>query len=93
MTEVATKTGIPNSTLSEIVNGKHKNLSIQKALLICDAVGCSLDYLIDGEYENHNSDETLKLITEKYTLLNDKHKIVIEGHVDYLLQLQESETN
>ena len=60
MTEVASKTGIPNSTLSEIVNGKHKNLSIQKALLICEVVGCSLDYLIDGRQDSDPADVDTK---------------------------------
>lgn len=92
MSEISKNTGIPNSTLSEIVNDKYKNLSIQKAISICETIGISLNYLIDGTETPPvvNSDETLKLITKKYNLLDDKYKIFVNEQINSLLKLQES---
>ncbi|MDR2006151.1 MAG: helix-turn-helix domain-containing protein [Acidaminococcales bacterium] len=42
---VATK--IPLSTLADLLTGKTKNLSVQKARKICEALNCTLDYLLD----------------------------------------------
>lgn len=47
MSEISKCASIPTSTLSGIVNGKFRNISIQKVKAICDTVGCTLDYLLD----------------------------------------------
>lgn len=84
MSEISSKTKIPNSTLSDIINGRTKNLSIQKAKLICDVIGCSLDYLLDGNDKSQNY-TTLTIensILEKYNFLDEKGKYLIDRLLD-----------
>lgn len=56
MKDLAIKTGIPFSTLSDIMTEKRKKMDVQKARDICKALGCSLDYLV-GEDLNYQDDE------------------------------------
>lgn len=82
MSEISSKTKIPNSTLSDIINGRTKNLSIQKAKLICDVIGCSLDYLLDNKSQNYTALTIENSILEKYNFLDEKGKYFIDRLLD-----------
>lgn len=50
--ELSIASGIAYSTLSDILKGKTKELSVQKAKAIAEVLDMTLDFLIDGkEYE------------------------------------------
>ncbi|MBN5923781.1 helix-turn-helix transcriptional regulator [Clostridioides difficile] len=91
LTDISAKTKIPTSTLSDIINGKTKNLSIQKAKLICDVFNCSLDYLLDDEVDEkdiNKSDYLNKQLIEKYKLLKYEYKEFVLSQIDGLLKIQ-----
>ena len=48
-------TGIPLGTLSKILAGFSDSPKLSNIVAICDALGCSLDYIISGTPENHNN--------------------------------------
>jgi len=73
MTAISKSTGIPSSTLSEIINGKHKNLSIQKLFEISKFLECDLNYLFDDRAESENTG--LKLGESELTLLGNYNKL------------------
>ena len=45
--ELSILANIPLTTLTDMLNGKTKNLSIQNAYKICTVLNCTLDYLVD----------------------------------------------
>ena len=48
-------TGIPLGTLSKILAGFSESPKLSNIVAICEALGCSLDYVISGTPENHNN--------------------------------------
>ena len=48
-------TGIPLSTLSKIMAGISDSPKLANIVSIADALGCSLDYIVNGTPENHNN--------------------------------------
>ena len=48
-------TGIPLGTLSKILAGFSESPKLANIVAICEALGCSLDYIISGTPENHNN--------------------------------------
>ena len=48
-------TGIPLGTLSKILAGISDSPKLSNMVAICDALGCSLDYIISGIPENRNN--------------------------------------
>lgn len=48
-------TGIPLGTLSKILAGFSESPKLSNIIAICEALGCSLDYIISGTPENHNN--------------------------------------
>lgn len=68
-------TGIPLSTLSKIMAGISDSPKLSNIVSISEALGCSLDYIVNGTPENHNNctltPDELSLI-EGYRVL-DKH--------------------
>ena len=53
--ELAAKTGIPLGTLSKILAGLSDSPKLSNIVAICDALECSLDYVVSGIPENHNN--------------------------------------
>lgn len=49
--ELSKKTGIANTTLSTLLKGRTDKFDIVKLKKICEALGCSLDYLMNDDYE------------------------------------------
>lgn len=62
-------TGIPLGTLSKIMAGISDSPKLSNIIAICDALECSLDYIVSGKPENHNN----------YTL-NDNEIILMENY-------------
>ncbi len=48
-------TGIPLGTLSKIMAGISDSPKLSNVMSICDALGCSLDYVVTGSPENTNN--------------------------------------
>ena len=53
--ELSEKTGIPLGTLSKILAGISDSPKLSNIVLICNALGCSLDYAVSGIPENRNN--------------------------------------
>ena len=67
-------TGIPLGTLSKIMAGISDSPKLSNIIAICDALGCTLDYIVSGTPENHNNytltDSEIRLI-ENYRRLDE----------------------
>ena len=97
MSEISTKTDIPNSTLSGILNGKFKNVSIQRLKLICDVLDCSLDYLLDDNVtdvhyglRNKPTDTYQSKLLSTFNKLNSEYKELVIQQVNTILEFQNS---
>ena len=53
--ELSERTGIPLGTLSKILAGISDSPKLSNIVLICNALGCSLDYAVSGIPENRNN--------------------------------------
>ena len=59
-------TGIPLGTLSKIMAGVSDSPKLSNIIAICDALECTLDYIVSGTPENHNN----------YTLTDDEIEFI-----------------
>lgn len=86
--ELAEKTGIPVGTLSKILAGISESPKLCNFVAICEALNCSLDYIMYGIEENKNN-YTLTAsemdMVETYRALDDRGRET----VDALLQKEE----
>jgi len=76
-------TGIPLGTLSKIMAGISDSPKLSNIVAICDALDCSLDYILTGIPENTNNytlDESEMTLIENYRKL-DKHSKELVGIV------------
>ena len=66
-------TGIPLGTLSKILAGMNDSPKLSNMIAIADALGCSLDYIINGKPDNENnftlSEEEISFV-EKFRVLD-----------------------
>ena len=73
--KLAELTGIPLGTLSKIMAGISDSPKLSNIIAICDALDCTLDYIISGKEENHNNytltDAEIKFIEDYRSL--DEH--------------------
>ena len=73
-------TGIPIGTLSKILAGISDSPKIDNIISICEALGCSIDYVVTGREENPNNylldDGEIQLI-ENYRELDDHGKELV----------------
>lgn len=53
--QLAARTGIPLGTLSKILAGMCDSPKVNNLAAICDALGCSVDYILTGKPENTNN--------------------------------------
>ncbi|MBQ7321246.1 MAG: LexA family transcriptional regulator [Clostridia bacterium] len=53
--QLAVMTGIPLGTLSKLLAGISDSPKLSNMVAICDALGCSLDYIVKGTEENTNN--------------------------------------
>lgn len=77
---LAELTGIPMGTLSKILAGISDSPKLANIISICDALGCSIDYIVTGREENPNNflldDGEIQLI-ENYRTLDDHGKELV----------------
>ena len=82
-------TGIPLGTLSKILAGISDSPKLSNVVAICEALGCTLDYIIMGIPENNNNytleDGEIKLV-ESYRKLDGHGKELCALVVDKELQ-------
>jgi len=86
---LAEMTGIPLGTLSKILAGISDSPKLSNVVAICNALGCSLDYIIMGIPENHNNytleQGEIKLV-ENYRKLDNHGKELCALVVDKEMQ-------
>nr|WP_312985327.1 helix-turn-helix transcriptional regulator [Clostridioides sp.] len=80
--DISIKTGIPNSTLSDLMNEKRKNISLQNIILICDVLNCSIDYVVGREGQS-----TINLDNEELKLINRYRKLDLRGKKNIKMML------
>ena len=75
-------TGIPIGTLSKILAGISDSPKLSNIISICDALGCSIDYIVTGREENEkrgchsqSKEEVFRIFKEK----RRRHAEVVEG--------------
>lgn len=75
--ELAEKTGIPGGTLSKILAGISESPKLSNIVAICEALNCSLDYVMYGIEENKNNytlnEDEMRFI-ERYRALDERGK-------------------
>ena len=79
--ELAEKSGIPNGTLSKILAGINESPKLSNFVAICEALNCSLDYVMYGIEENSNNytlDEREIDLIERYRTLDERGKKTVE---------------
>ena len=78
-------TGIPYTTLSEFIRGKKNKFDIQKTKEICNALGCSLDYLLDDECNVVKEDKAMYYLDKEAAQYAQMiaNKIKIKGDGNY----------
>ena len=74
-------TGIPLGTLSKIMAGVSDSPKLSNIIAICDALECTLDYIVSGTPENHNNytltDGEIAFI-ENYRTLDEHGRELVE---------------
>jgi repressor LexA len=73
--ELAEKTGIPGGTLSKILAGISESPKLSNIVAICQALNCSLDYVMYGIEENSNNytlDEDEIDLIERFRTLDER---------------------
>lgn len=83
--KLAELTGIPLGTLSKIMAGISDSPKLSNIIAICDALECTLDYIVSGTPENHNNytltDSEIRLM-EDYRKLDDHGRELVSLVVD-----------
>ena len=78
-------TGIPLGTLSKIMAGISDSPKLSNIIAICDALECTLDYIVSGKPENHNNytltDSEIRLM-EDYRKLDDHGRELVSLVMD-----------
>lgn len=73
--ELAEKTGIPGGTLAKILAGISESPKLANIVAICQALNCSLDYVMYGIEENSNNytldDDEIDLV-ERFRALDER---------------------
>lgn len=83
--ELAEKSGIPNGTLSKILAGINESPKLSNIVAICEALNCSLDYVIYGIEENRNNytlDEREIDLIEAFRELDERGRVMVESVVE-----------
>ena len=93
--KLAELTGIPLGTLSKIMAGISDSPKLSNIIAICDALECTLDYIVSGKEENHNNytlnDSEIRLM-EDYRKLDDHGRELVALVMDKEAERVESES-
>jgi SOS-response transcriptional repressor LexA/DNA-binding Xre family transcriptional regulator len=83
--ELSERTGIPGGTLSKILAGISETPKFCNIVAICEALNCSLDYIVYGLEENKNNytltDEEIELI-EDYRALDARGQETVAALIE-----------
>ncbi|MBO7341710.1 MAG: helix-turn-helix domain-containing protein [Clostridia bacterium] len=83
--ELSERTGIPGGTLSKILAGISETPKFCNIVAICEALNCSLDYIVYGLEENKNnytlSDEEIEMI-EDYRALDARGQETVAALIE-----------
>ena len=93
--KLAELTGIPLGTLSKIMAGISDSPKLSNIIAICDALECSLDYIVSGKEENHNNytlTESEMRLMEDYRKLDDHGRELVALVVDKEAERAESQS-
>ena len=97
--ELAEKTGIPGGTLSKILAGISESPKLSNFVAICEALNCSLDYIMYGIEENANNytlDEDEIDMVERFRALDERGRdtvlSVLQKEPDYAEPRREAPT-
>ena len=79
--QLAERSGIPLGTLSKILAGMSDSPKLATMIALCGALGCSVEYIVNGTPENHNNytlgDEEIVLM-ENYRKLDTWGRSLVE---------------
>ncbi len=84
--ELAERTGIPGGTLSKILAGISESPKLCNIVAICEALNCSLDYIMYGLEENKNNytlDEDEIDMIERYRTLDERGREAVQALVEH----------
>ena len=83
--ELAERTGIPGGTLAKILAGISESPKFCNIVAICEALNCSLDYIMYGVEENKNNylldDEEIDMI-ERFRTLDARGKNTVRAAIE-----------
>ena len=83
--ELSERTGIPGGTLSKILAGISETPKFCNIVAICEALNCSLDYIVYGLEENKNNytltDEEIEMI-EDYRALDPRGQETVTALIE-----------
>ena len=88
--ELAEKTGIAVGTLSKILAGISESPKLSNFVAICEALNCSLDYIMYGIEENPNNytlEEGEIALIEKYRALDARGKETVGALIEKEMEL------
>ena len=88
--ELAEKTGIAVGTLSKILAGISESPKLSNFVAICEALNCSLDYIMYGIEENSNNytlDEDEITLIEKYRVLDARGRETVGALIEKEMEL------
>jgi len=77
---LASRTGIPLGTLSKILAGMSDSPKLSNIVAICEALDCSVEYIVSGKPENHHNytlEENEIALVERYRSLDDYGKQLV----------------
>ena len=83
--QLSEKTGIPLGTLSKILAGMNDSPKLCNIMAICNALGCTVEYIADGTPENTNN---YTLSAKEISLIEDFRKLDTFGRsmIETILQ-------
>jgi repressor LexA len=74
--QLAEKSGIPLGTLSKILAGMNDSPKLCNIMAICNALGCTVEYIADGTPENTNN---YTLSTQEIAFIEDYRRLDMFG--------------
>ncbi len=84
--ELAERTGIPGGTLAKILAGISESPKLCNIVAICEALNCSLDYIMYGVEENKNNytlDEDEIDLIERYRTLDERGRESVSALIEH----------
>ena len=93
--QLSAMTGIPIGTLSKILAGISDSPKLSNIVAICEALACSVDYILTGIEENTNNytlDENEMTMIENYRRLDAHSRSLVEMVISKEAQREHAQT-